>query len=208
MRTFKGHTKEVNCIVVSSDGKTLVSGSGNEYSAVDTNVRIWDLTAPAAEGGENEAVRVIEEDAAVKCALKDLKKKREKELRCLEEEYDRLCKALETSKDNIKAFQEKLEAAGKLKQERITLLKEQRDNMAAEMREKATEIKALLSSTPLKCLKGHELEAEDTTEEWYCDCCLKNDSFGEMMTCMTCNWGLCKECTGESTALKDGEKTV
>ena len=138
-------------------------------------------------------------------AVKDLEEKKEQESSRLEKEVKRLLKTLEVREGKQKVFDEKVEAAGKLKQDGLTLVKEQRDKMAVEMREKA-EMKAFLSSTTLKCLKGHELKKESSGSGWYCDCCLKYDSFGEMMVYMSCEICWCKECTWESTSSLKEEK--
>ena len=62
-------------------------------------------------------------------ALKDLKKKREEESSRLEKGVEGLWKTLETSEEDQKAFKEKVEIAGKLKQAGLTLLKEEADRL-------------------------------------------------------------------------------
>ena len=62
-------------------------------------------------------------------ALKDLKKNREEESSRLEKEVGGLWKTLEVSEDNQKAFKEKVEATGRLKQAGLTLLKEEADRL-------------------------------------------------------------------------------
>ena len=64
-----------------------------------------------------------------KTGLKDLKEKREQEGARLEEEVERLWKMFEVGKDDQKAFKEKVEAAGKLKQAWLTLLKDEADKL-------------------------------------------------------------------------------
>eukprot|EP00518_Triparma_eleuthera_P006697 CAMPEP_0182486808 /NCGR_PEP_ID=MMETSP1319-20130603/47583_1 /TAXON_ID=172717 /ORGANISM="Bolidomonas pacifica, Strain RCC208" /LENGTH=179 /DNA_ID=CAMNT_0024688913 /DNA_START=362 /DNA_END=902 /DNA_ORIENTATION=+ len=71
-------------------------------------------------------------------AVKDLKKKREEESSRLEKEVKGLWKTLQVSKDDQKAFKEKVEAAGKLKQAGLLLLKveqERLEGMAAQKKE-------------------------------------------------------------------------
>ena len=62
-------------------------------------------------------------------ALKDLKKKREEESSRLEKEIEGSWKTLEVGEDNQKAFKEKVEVTGKLKQAGLTLLKEEADRL-------------------------------------------------------------------------------
>ena len=64
-----------------------------------------------------------------KLKLKELKQPKEKESSRLEEEVQSLWKMFEVSDDNIKSFKEKVEAASKLKQARLSLLKEERDRL-------------------------------------------------------------------------------
>ena len=58
VRTFTGHDEGVYGIALSPNGKTLVTGS------VET-ARVWDLTKEAAEGGDVEPIKVIEEEKMI-----------------------------------------------------------------------------------------------------------------------------------------------
>ena len=62
-------------------------------------------------------------------ALEDMKKKREEESSRLEKEVEGMWKTLESSKEDQKAFKEKVETTGKLKQAGLTLLKEEADRL-------------------------------------------------------------------------------
>ena len=142
MKTLVGHTASVSSLFESPCERYLAS------SSYDNTVRIWDTDTGAklrtikehedsVTGKESKklmeelgvAVEELEPkptDAESKNkALKDLEEKREEEIASLEKEVERLWKMLEVGKDGKKAFKEKLEAAGKIKQAGQAMLKEE-----------------------------------------------------------------------------------
>ena len=72
-------------------------------------------------------------------ALRDLKKKREKESTKLNNEISTMWKIFGVGKDGQKAFKETLEATGELKIPGLTMLKGKRDELRGQNREKLTD---------------------------------------------------------------------
>ena len=103
--TFQGHTNYVYSVAVHPSGEFLATGSE------DKTWKLWSLKA--------ETLLYTSEDTHMI----------HKESPRLEKEVEGLWKTLEISEDDQKAFKEKVEAAGKLKQAGLTLLNEELDRL-------------------------------------------------------------------------------
>ena len=125
--------------------------------------------------------------------LKVLKSKIEK----LNENIPMLWEKLEVSEGDQKAFNAKLDAAGKLKYAGYKLLLEGKKRVLPAIHDKKPEVKEVLYRPGDKtCLKSHPLSNFSTDHSGFgCDFCGMSQVKGASMGgCRQCDFDICRDC--------------